>query len=292
MKILTLKTIVFAAAAAIAPTLIGERAIAGNLVPGTAFTLFVESLGDSVGLVVDENRRDEFGWQYAIDSESDGVKGETVGGTESEIYGMAVRETEEEIWVAIAANTPITGYADPSALDSNIGWGDLFFNLDAANINFETANNAGSLYGIRFADNNDSGAPKIGVYSKVTAKSVTDINSGLGSLDEYNQAVENSGATPSLGDLDSLPSYYQASLNFTSIDYGEFKSEISEISDDRLTQSGYNDNKLSGEYTIAFSFNKAPIWPDAPPKRKGVPEPCSLAGLALFSLGFIRRQAK
>ncbi|NER37234.1 MAG: hypothetical protein F6J93_25255, partial [Oscillatoria sp. SIO1A7] len=42
-------------------------------------------------------------------SSRQGVRGETVGGTESEIYGMAVRETEEEIWVAIAANTPITG---------------------------------------------------------------------------------------------------------------------------------------------------------------------------------------
>lgn len=87
--------------------------------------------------------------------------------------------------------------------------------------------------------NNDYGAPKIGVYGKVTAKSVTDINSGFGSLDEYNQAVENSGAAPSLGDLDSLPSYDRASLNFTSIDYGELK-----------------------------------------------------AGLALFSLGWIRRKAK
>lgn len=292
MKISTLKTIIIGAAAAIAPALMGQQALAGSLVPGTAFTLFVESLGDGVGLAIDENRRDEYGWQYAIDSERDGLRGETVGVTESEIYGMAVRETEEEIWVAIAANMPITGYADPSALDGNIGWGDLFFNLDAANTNFGAASDTGSLYAIRFAGANDSGAPEVGVYGNVTAKSVTDINSGFGSLDEFNQAVEDSGGTPSLGDLDSLPSYYQAHLNFTSIDYGELKGEIRDISDESLTQSGYDASQLSGEYTIAFSFEKAPVWRDAPPKRKGVPEPSSAVGLALLGLGLIRRQAK
>ncbi len=66
--------------------------------------------------MVGQNSLDAAGWQYAIDSGTDGVAGDDVGGNAYEIYSMAVRETTASIYVAINSNTPYNGNPDPSLM--------------------------------------------------------------------------------------------------------------------------------------------------------------------------------
>ena len=121
------------------------------------------------------------GWNYAIDSFSDGS-----GGSSFEIKGMAIKETKNNVFVALTGGMPLVGVQHNGAEDKNIGWGDLFFNFSGQN--FQAASASKSLLGIRFAGTNDSGAAATGVYTGVSAKSVSSINQGYTSLDWYYDA--------------------------------------------------------------------------------------------------------
>ena len=112
------------------------------------------------------------GWNYAIDSFSDGS-----GGSVYELKGLAVKKTSDSIFVAITGNMPITGNS------SNIGFGDLFFNFSGNS--FAEANASSSLLGVRFAGTNESGVSSTGVYQNANAKSVTSTNNGYSSLKQY-----------------------------------------------------------------------------------------------------------
>ena len=127
------------------------------------------------------------------------MTGPQIGGGEFEFYGIAVKETSDTAFIAINSNLSLAGYADTFAQRGNINYGDLFFNFSGQN--FNTANANGSLFAIRFAEGNDSGVATTGVYSKVTAKSVTETNNGFSNLSLYNTRVESAGGTPSMGDL-------------------------------------------------------------------------------------------
>lgn len=121
------------------------------------------------------------GWNYASDPSYD-----SLGGSEYEIYGMAVKDdlAANTIWVAITANMPLTGINTGPTLEGmpvsngNIGWGDLFFDFSGKG-NYKAANETNSLFGIRFAPNNDSKTPGTGVYSGVNATSVVTENAGM-----------------------------------------------------------------------------------------------------------------
>ena len=288
----TLKTILATSAATVgAIALTGQQAAAFDLLEnGTAFTLFLECLNDGVGLVVDSDKADAYGWQYAIDSVNDGTHVGGVGG-DYEIYGMAVLETESEIWVTVNANTPLLGHYFDGAADKNIGWGDLFVDLDGTN--FESARDDGDLFGVKFAGTNDSGVGDTGVYSGIGTESVASDNSGFSSLSSHDNKVETDyGGTASLGDLNVDPNniYYGENLSDNVIAYGQREGGITYRTERELAAMGYNGNQFGGSDTIAFSFNKSSLGLNNPSEE--VPEPFSMAALGAVGIGLMKRKMR
>ena len=198
------------------------------------------------------------GWNYAIDSFTDGVTGPQIGGGEFEFYGIAVKETSDTAFVAINSNLNLAGYADSAAQRGNINYGDLFFNFSGQN--FNTANANGNLFAVRFAAGNDSGVATTGVYSNVIAKSVTQLNSGFTNLTQFNTRVQSAGGTPSMGDLSATDPYFEQNgpiLN--SIAAGTKVGEINSLTPAALSALGLNFAQFNavGSQTIGFSFNKS-----------------------------------
>ncbi len=258
---------------------------------GTVVDTFTECINDGIALMVGKNPADEQGWQYAIDSFNDGVAGTQVGGNVYEIYNLALRETDDSIWVVLNANMPLTGSEAAAAEDGNIGWGDLFFNFSGQD--FTTANNTSNLFAVRFAETNDSLAPTIGVYSNVTATSTTAINSGFSSIQDYNQHVavygcQEPGCGASMGDLPADSSYFDQTQSFNAIASGKYLADITYLSPSELSQAGYDLNRFSGQHTIGFKFSKSAICDSG--YCQSVPEPSAAAGLVVIGLALATRQ--
>ncbi len=273
-----------AAATACVVSATTQPATAATLKTGTTFSTFLECLNDSISLVVGQNPTDVASWQYAIDSRTDGVADTDVGGNAFEIYSMGVKETTDSIYVAINSNTPYTGNPNPNAQNGAIALGDLFINPNALSTNFQEASEGGSLYAVRFINNNDSGVPELGIYGNVTAKSVANINSGFGSINQYNQHVTNNGGTPGLGDLAANTSYFDLNQSLNEIASGDFLGGITLLSKRDLTDAGFNWKQASGKHTIAFKFDKSVLLGD---DIKSVPEPGTMVGFALLSVTII-----
>src|SRR6476661_2936318 len=200
------------------------------------------------------------GWNYAIDSFNDGVTETQFGGGAFEFYGMAVNETSDKVSIAINSNLSLAGYADSDAARGNINYGDLFFNFSGQNFKMASATN--SLFAVRFADGNDSGVATTGVYKDVTAKNVTQTNSGFSNLNQYNTLVASQGKTPSLGDLDATDPYFEQTGNntiLTSIATGTKVGDIEFLTAAALSALGLNFAQFDavGSQTIGFSFNKS-----------------------------------
>jgi hypothetical protein len=268
-----------------------QPASAATLTTGTTFSTFLECLNDGTALVVGQNPTDVSGWQYAIDSGTDGVAGYDVGGNAYEIYSMAVRETTDSIYVAINSNTPYNGNPDPYAQNGTIALGDLFINLNTPSSNFQQASDASSLYAVRFVENNESGVPELGLYGNVTAKSVTSINSGFGSIDQYNQHVANNGGIPNFGDLAADSDYFDLNNSLNEIASGDFLAGITFLSEIDLTDAGFNWEQAPGQYTIAFKIDKS-VLPggEVESESESVPEPNALTGFTLLGATFIARR--
>ena len=148
------------------------------------------------------------GWDYARDDYSyDGSDANGFSPTSRfDIYGIGVKQVNNEVWVGINASTPLTGASYSSAADGNIGWGDLFLDFGVGST-FSSAQ--GSMLGIRFAATNDSIAPTTGVYTNVTGKSVALDNSGYTNLNHYANHAPNAV----IGDLALNDPYYAAYAN-------------------------------------------------------------------------------
>lgn len=251
-----------------------------NPLNGVVFNVFLECLNDGVVLQRDDARVNEYNWQYAIDPTNDGS-----GGSKFEMFGMGVRETQDSVWVVLNGNTPLAGVFDSAAADDNIGWGDLFFNLNPTT-DFQTASGEGSLYGVRFAGTNDSGVSEVGLYGNVTAQSVTGANHGYASLNAYDNAI----ASADLGDmnadgyLDNGQRYYQGSSSLNTIASGTFLSGINWLSEQELADGHFDSSLFGGSKTIAFSFNKSSVFGEPEAATQSVPEPSSLIGLAFLGL--------
>jgi hypothetical protein len=213
------------------------------------------------------------GWNYAIDPSSDGL-----GGSEYEIYGMAVKDdlAANTIWVAISANMPLTGINTGPILEGmrvsneNIGWGDLFFDF-SGNGNYKAANETNSLFGIRFAPNNDSRTPGTGVYSGVNATSVVTENAGWWNLHNHNSGLnQRTGFEAGMGDLAWSDPYYSPYTNPASyydpgthipnvIASGNKVGDITMVGDAELAAAGLVLGVLParGSQTIGFKFDKS-----------------------------------
>lgn len=264
-------------------------ASAGALTGGTTLSLFLECLNDGISLGVGRNPTDEAGWQYAIDSYTDGVAGNNVGGNAYEIYSMGVKETSDNIFITINSNTPYDGNRHNNAQNGTIALGDLFINLDALELNFQQASDAGSLYAIRFVANNDSGVAELGVYSNVTAKSVTEVNAGFKSIKKYNQHVTNKGKTPSFGDLPANTDYFDRNQSLNVIASGNFLTGLTLLSQADLTAAGFDWEQTPGKHTLGFKFDKS-VLPGGTPEPESVPEPGAMVGLVILGTTFVVRR--
>ncbi|MEX0269710.1 XDD3 family exosortase-dependent surface protein [Leptolyngbyaceae cyanobacterium UHCC 1019] len=138
------------------------------------------------------------GWNYAIDSPNDSLgtrpdESIQAGGTIYEIFNMSFKDdiATDSIWFAVSANLPLYGnnLANPflsvdgqqyPVPDSNIAWGDLILDFSGGGT-LKAASNANQLFGIKFAINNNSLVPTLGVYSGASVASVTTTNAGFAS---------------------------------------------------------------------------------------------------------------
>ncbi|MFP4120950.1 PEP-CTERM sorting domain-containing protein [Coleofasciculus sp.] len=264
------------------------------------------------------------GWNYGIDAVGDGS-----GGAKYDIKGLAMKETADSIFVALTGGTPLAGNKDTGAVDNNIGFGDLFFNLSGKD--FTTAMNDGDLFGIRFAETNDSQVSRTGVYQNVTAMSVTQDNDGYGSLKQYynNKKFDkiNTQGTDLPNKADVYDYLYGSTIaqkptkNNTPIlnviQSGRFLGDIDLLDGTQLSNAGldFSHFEANDSHTFGFRFDRALL-----PRNGGnfishlflecgndgvalkgdlesVPEPSGLAGIAGIGLTFAgmalrRRQSR
>ncbi|MEM9808998.1 MAG: XDD3 family exosortase-dependent surface protein [Cyanobacteria bacterium P01_D01_bin.56] len=195
------------------------------------------------------------GWTYSIDAFDDGA-----GGEGYEINGLATKETPDHIYISVSGESTLTGVNSPEAEDGNVGWGDILFNFTDETIN--AAN--GSLFGIRFSDTNDSGAPQVGVFGNVTAQSVAESNAGYGSLQQYYQDGWEHPNT--MGDIATVQSAYgymgETEPALTSIATGTFLGEIDLLSNQEAIAAGLDFEQFNAAddeiHTMRFDRNLLP----------------------------------
>jgi len=207
------------------------------------------------------------GWNYGIDAAHDGS-----GGSDYDIGGFAVKETGDSLFFALTGGTALTGVDHDPAADGNIGWGDLFLNFSGKD--YKTAQAEGNLFGIRFAGTNDSGAPQVGLYSNVTAKSVTSTNDGHKSLKDYADTYHPNGSTDMMGtDLSSKEDAYaylygdDVAANPTHqntriqnvIDTGNFLGGLDLLDSTQLAAAGldFGNFGADGPHTFGFKIDKS-----------------------------------
>ncbi|MBE9116638.1 PEP-CTERM sorting domain-containing protein [Lusitaniella coriacea LEGE 07157] len=264
------------------------------------------------------------GWNYSIDSFSDGS-----GGSNYEIKGFAVTETADSVYVALTGGTPLTGTYASGAADKNIGWGDMFFNFSGKD--FATAEAEGNLLGVRFASTNDSGVDQVGLFSNVATKSVTGENNGYGSTRRYYDSGYNKANTmgTDIATADEAYSYLygddvaanptRSNTTVTNvIDSGNFVGEINLLTGAQLAAQGldFGNFGANGPQTFGFQLDKSMLGGvlpgginsfmahvllecandgvalagniDIPVQEQDVPEPAGLLSLGFAGLAFLK----
>lgn len=206
-------------------------------------------------------------WEYAADASNDSTFGINytniaVGGVDNtgefadkwykfEIFGMAVKQDRDTVYVAFNTNLPTTGLVNTDAKDDHIGWGDVLFNF------------GGNNYGVHFAAN-QSGVPSVGLYKDVNTKDVTSDNVGWKHLRSYRRHLNNNGVEGSLGDLPIDTTYFPQSdersvpMVMTSGTKVEADFEMLDAEDLEAMGLDFESNipDSSGKYTFGFKFDR------------------------------------
>jgi hypothetical protein len=216
-----------------------------------------------------------------MDSFTDG-HGEynTVGaGSNYEMFGMAMKAQDGIISIAFNANMALAGNSYSGVADGNIGWGDVLFNFTGNSL--KDASATGSLFGIRFSPNSNSGVAEVGVYSNVTGKNVAQQNSGFSSVSQYKSYVSTTNVATAGGSITSQTgtvgyggvsvdeaTAYLTNVNGVSQDtnYGQLNSiqtgtKVGDISflgasDIASLTSGFASFGAIGRNTMGFSFSE------------------------------------
>lgn len=241
-------------------------------------------------------------WTYAIDSFDDSISGNDIGGTKYEIYATAYKQTKDSVFFAINTNLSLAGTPASYAHDGHISWGDLLLNFSGNSLN--QASQEGSLFGIKFASNNESGVPELGIYSNVVAKELAMANGiKLENLSEYNEYVSKNGRTPSNGDLAANDPYFdQASHVLNLISSGTKIGDVNLLTDLSNLDLDFGHFGANGSQTIAFSVDRS-LLPDGSfvysidpecdndiiagiGELEKVPEPSSILSFAVLIFGF------
>lgn len=194
------------------------------------------------------------GWTYQYDATGDGS-----GGSAYDIKGMAMSLQGNKLVVALMGGTPLGGVAHAGVTNGTIGWGDMFFNFSGKN--FNDAKAAGQLFGVRFAQSNDSSVG-LGVYSGVKTTSVALSNAGYGSLQQYYDAGFNKTNTQgtALSTKEAAYNYYGTGAIQNSITAGTKVGNIDLLAMNDLLGMGLSFNgKQSSDSVFGFSFDKSLI---------------------------------
>jgi hypothetical protein len=245
------------------------------------------------------------GWNYSIDATGDGS-----GGSVYDIKGMAIKQTDTDIYIAISSNLALTGTTDQRAANHNIGWGDLFFDFSGGT--FNQANTNKSLYGIRFAGTNDSDATQVGIYGQASAKSVTQQNIGYSTIKQYHDKgwLKDNTMGQEFATKTDVYQYFAGNTTGQNttinnvIDEGNYLGGLTFLSSQETTNSGLDFSHFNalGNQVFAFKFDRSLL----PSQQfvasvflecgndgiaiKGafdnprVPEPSAMGGLALLGL--------
>ena len=264
------------------------------------------------------------GWNYGIDSFKDGVSDGNVGGL-FEMYGLGIKQDGETIYVGIDARLPLAGKSTGGVTNGSIAWGDLFFNFTGSPL----LNAQGSLFGVRFASNNDASVKPLGLYSGVSGKNVGLSNQGFGSYAEQSKHVSDRGGLPGAGELTDAEAktyFKDASLGVITQGQQVVGSVFEALDGAALSALGFNLNGALGgatppqsdaggatRQTFGFKFTRgegmvgdfvAHVFAEclndgmavrgnlAPKKEASTPEPISLLGLAAVGAAVASRRQR
>ncbi|MEA5577088.1 PEP-CTERM sorting domain-containing protein [Anabaena sp. UHCC 0451] len=251
-------------------------------------------------------------WYYTIDSFNDGLSPDVnIGISPYEIYGLAMKETANEITFAINTNLPAQGIGNIYAQDFHVDWGDLLLNFTGKSL--DDANAASQLFGVHWAVH-ESGVQELGVYQNVTAKAIAQENGLIlqdASLRGYNNRVISKGGNPSHGDLGVNNNYFNENHHVQNvIATGTKIGAVNVLSDISNLGLDFAHFGATGTQTLAFSVERhllpdgsfvAHLSPECdndliamagnlkpyyqPPQS--VPEPSTLLPLGVMALFFV-----
>jgi hypothetical protein len=250
-------------------------------------------------------------WDYATAGKNNGT-----GGKVFDYEGLAVKETNDSITIAINSGMDLNGQSwNGSHGTEIINHGDLFFNFTGKS--FKEASDSNQLMAVNFARlGSQTGAASTGVYANVSAKSVATYNYGWNNTTDWQNYVGVNNN--SYGDLKANSSYFagqQTGSNkiLNSINTGNKVGDIMMMSSAQLSAAGLNfaANGATGTKTLGFTFKKTPGFKlgsfvanlfmecgndgaaiTSKLKRK-VPEPAFMTGMAAVAgLGLLRRRRR
>jgi hypothetical protein len=255
-----------------------------------------------------------FTWNYRFDSFADGTgsllnsSGHGIGiNSQYEMFGSAYGYNQDsgKVFFAFNSNIPLLGNSHSRAADGNIGWGDLFINLDPTK-NFSQVQGTSSLLGIRFAATNDSGISggETGVYQGVTTANVTQANRGWSSYSSYNNYVSSKQGSVELidGMTRTEAETYLGSHGYAAIGSAQQKlGDINLLTGSELAGLGLDFGNPAGQ-VFGFSFDRS-VLPEGDlsfvyhlmaecandtmggiGEIQDVPEPTAFIGLAVVGL--------
>lgn len=226
------------------------------------------------------------GWNYSIDSYRDGS-----GGEKYNIRGLAIKETDDKIFVGFTGGTAREAGVTANPYD-NIGWSDMFLNFNSNTTFTDLVEDYGdydstqtvydvkdeykdSLLAIKFAPHDQGG--EMGLYSVDSLKGITKENRGYSNMNAY-KGFLNKGDGRSMGEdlanKDAVYDYFgqnQRILNV--VEEGQKLADISILDRTALVNEGlafdhfddtYNtrnnkswDDQVEGDHTFGFSIDKS-----------------------------------
>ncbi|MGK7927729.1 MAG: PEP-CTERM sorting domain-containing protein [Spirulina sp.] len=240
-----------------------KRLTTATLVGGVIATLgFAIATPANAGTMVGD-------WNISVDNVYDGSGGENYN-----IRGLAIKETDTEVFVGFTGGTDLDGY-------NNIGWGDFFFNFSPQTDFNEMIEGYGaydssqkvynvkqeykeSLLAIKFAPNDQGGA--LGVYSVDSVKGITEENQGYRTIQHYDNKghLKNDRAMGDLSTEAEVKDYFGTNQRILNVVKDGVKlADITQLSAQDLADQGLDFTQATGgttgAHTLGFSFSKAAL---------------------------------